>query len=272
MSVVVIGEAGSCHDGSLDRAHQLVLAAKAAGCDVVKFQWWSSAKRLAERRRAGDYQAIYERYQMPRPWLDDLAAFCADTGIEFMCTSYLPEDVPVVAPYVQRFKVASFEAGDREFLEAHRPFDTPLVVSTGMTDREEALDLAYRRGVEAILHCVSAYPCPPEQANLAAIGTLRRLLPTARSVRVGFSDHTRQVATGALAVAAGAEVLEVHFRLDDTPRTNPDYPAALSPKDLKHYVAFARRAEQVLGDGVKRPMAAEGPMMKYRVLSTGQNP
>ena len=244
----IIAEAGSCHDGEFTRAVELILAAKRAGADACKFQFWSSPERLAARRNAADYLDVYRKYALPTEWLPMLKAQCDHVGIEFMCTVYLREDIPVIAPFVKRFKVASFEAGDIDFVMAH-PLGK-LIASTGMMGRVPI----WLRGRAELLHCVSAYPCPEEQASLGAIAGC-----------AGYSDHTRNILTGAFAVCAGARILEVHFRLDATDPRNPDYGTALSPYELREYINYVRMAGRMLGDGVKRPQAAEAPMERYRV-------
>lgn len=253
MTTLVIAEAGSCHDGDIEKAYRLIRTAAECGADVCKFQYYSSAERLAERRNAPEYLPIYKRYQVPTVWLSWLHLACRAAGVEFMATVYLPEDIEVIAPWVSRFKVASFEAMDNEFIGRHGSYGKQVIVSTGMTDGEEFMEI-YGPGVEdlQILHCVSAYPTPLDQASL-------------RCVVDGYSDHTADIHTGGLAVAAGAEILEVHFRLFETSVDNPDRPASLNPSQLKEYVSFVRKAELMLGDGVKRPQEAEKPMMKYRV-------
>lgn len=253
MPTFVIAEAGSCHDNQFGRAVNLILTAKRAGADACKFQFWSSAERLAERRNAAEYLDVYRKYQVPAKWLPLLKAQCDHVGVEFMCTVYLPEDIPVIAPFVKRFKVASFEAGDVAFLEAHfyGYYPKRIIVSTGMSERTPR----YEPMVD-YLHCVSAYPTPIDQANLSVVRDI---------VIAGYSDHTRHVLTGALAVAAGAHILEVHFRLDSTYAKNPDFGTALTPAELGEYVANVRLAERMLGDGVKRPQPAEAEMMRYRV-------
>lgn len=250
----VIAEAGSCHDGEIARAFKLIYAAKAAGADACKFQYWSSSLDLAERRNAWDYYPIYAFYRVPHVWLSWLHFGCLANGIEFMCTVYLPKDIEDIAPLVNRFKIASFEAGDHDFVRAHEKYHKKTYVSTGMQDKDSSI--VYFPGVE-YLHCVSAYPTPLDQANL---GVLRET-----DWYSGYSDHTRNVLTGALAVAAGARVIEVHFRLDDTDPENPDYGTALSPGQLKDYVALIRQAEVMMGSGVKEPQPAEQAMMAYRV-------
>lgn len=261
MSTFVIAEAGSCHDGDYGKAEQLVQAAAHAGADACKFQYWSSARRLADRRNALDYFEVYSKYQLPEHWLENLKIECEVWGIEFMTTCYLPEDIATIAPFVKRFKVASFEASDVSFILAHDQFASKeVIISTGMMTAEQADRLPgsfnYRW-----LHCVSAYPTPLAQANLAALRTQETFNPSYD----GYSDHTHNVLTGALAVAAGARILEVHFRLDNTDTANPDYATALSPGQLKDYIALVRQAEVMMGSGVKEPQPAEADMMRYRV-------
>jgi N,N'-diacetyllegionaminate synthase len=252
VSTFVIAEAGSCHDGDIAQAFKLVTAAKEAGADACKFQWWSSAERLAERRNAQKYLPVYQKYKVPDVWLSWLHLACVANGIEFMVTCYLPEDIPFVDLWVKRFKVASFEAADEEFVKAHEQYNKEIIVSTGMSKGR----FPYSYGAHKLLHCVSAYPTPLDQANVGvAYG----------AIYDGYSDHTHNVLTGALAVAAGAKIIEVHFRLDDTDPENPDYATALSPGQLKDYVYLIRQAEVMLGDGVKKPQPAEEAMMAYRV-------
>jgi len=159
-----------------------------------------------------------------------------------------------ISQYVDVFKVSSFEARDRELTDriAEVKGDRPWFISTGMQDEQEDAQLPK----EAIyLHCVSAYPCPLEEANLGAI-----------EPHEGYSDHTRCIYTGGLAVACGADYLEVHYRLDSTSTTCPDYPVALSPSQLAQYIMFARTAAEAKGDGQKRVMDCERPNLRYRVL------
>jgi sialic acid synthase SpsE len=255
----VIAEAASTHDGSLARAHDLIALAAKAGADAVKFQFWADADKLAKRRHVDDfYRAIYHRYRMPVEWLPALRASCAIHGVEFMCTTFLKEDIHLVEPFVKRFKVASFEAGDGQFLSWHNDFDKPVILSTGMMTAAEAAEaVGALEWPQAVLHCVSAYPCA--SAGLSAIAALQ----AAVGVPVGFSDHTANVLTGALAVACGAEVVEVHFKAPDTDPDNPDCAPAVP--DLAACIANIRYAERMMGDGVKGPTAEEAEMMKYKV-------
>lgn len=229
----IIAEAGSCHEGQLARALSLVYYAKHADADAVKFQYWSSASHMRARRRMEDVPSAYEAGSLKQEWLQPLSHTAHQIGLEFMCTAYLPEDVKVVAPYVDMFKVSSFECADKELAEAHRPYhaeEKTIIVSLGMggeTDDDLWGDWA------KYLHCVSGYPVPLDQAAVCLSMD-------------GYSDHTRNVLTGAVAVGADAHILEVHFRLDDTSRDCPDYVVALTPTELHQYVWNARQAGRMM--------------------------
>ena len=261
MSVFSIAEVAGCHDGDITKALRLIEQAKRIGADAVKVQWTSDPKRLAERRHVTD-PSIYRYIAFPRWWLDTLkAACCAGVGIEFMCTVYLPEDISAVAAHISRFKVASFEARDHEFIKAHQPYGWEVIISTGMNpyglDWNEMFDLDDELEMRTrYLHCVSGYPTPIDQINLRVIHD---------GYYDGLSDHTGHMFTGGLAVAAGAEIIEFHMRLDDTDVSNPDYSVSLNPHDAETYVEWIRRAEMMMGDGVKKVEQSEEKNLQYRV-------
>lgn len=273
----IIAEIGSCHDGSLATAKALAKAAIDAGADVVKAQYFSSGKRLADRRHAPELAEMYEKYAMPREWLPQLAEYVAALRAEFACTSYLPEDVWEVFSHASIMKIASFEAADPEMLFCHRePLrrGRDVVISLGMGTTPEIIrrhfldrigggadDGAVRGGRVRLLHCVSAYPAPIQQL---ALGRLSEHFVH------GFSDHAHpsELYSGAFAAAAGAQVLEKHIRLDETRVGNPDFGHSLSPVQFAEYVRLARLGAAARGADLTTrhgPQPCEEPMLKYRV-------
>ena len=260
---LVIAEAGSCHDGSFDKALDLVDAAKECGADAVKFQFWSDADKLAQNRSAGKYRDIYRKYKVPDGWLQPLSDHCAKAGIEFACTVYLAEDIAYVSPYVRRFKVSSFESLDSRFVKSHLPYKKPIIISTGMCSIDDLRQYKWIGGDISFLHCVSAYPAPMEQLNLAAIGTMAR--ETGRPC--GYSDHSTSPLTGALAVMAGASIIEAHLSLGETSRDNPDFAHARTPGMFKLYTRYIRDAEKAAGSNGKYKQSCEDEMSRYRVIS-----
>jgi sialic acid synthase SpsE len=237
-----------------------VATAQAAGADAFKTWWTSSAERTCDRMSAPEMLPAYRLGQFPAAWLRHIREACHARGLDFLCTVDLESDIPVIAPHVDRFKVASWGAHDAEFLAAFHPYHKPLIISTGVTsDAHWAYlrkPIQWSAGV-AWLHCVSAYPTPLEDVNLGAITRYRF---------DGFSDHTRRVEMGALAVAAGARILEVHFCLPETSERNPDRCVSHEPADLAEYIAQARTAALIVGDGVKRVMKSEAPNERFRYV------
>ena len=229
------------------------------GANAVKFQYWSDSDKLAGKRRMPEFADRYERSRLPANFLPLLAKEAASIGMDFICTTYMMEDIAAVAPYVRAFKIASFEVLDVPFIEAHLPYDKPIYLSTGLTTAAELGRLLWLRknlGRERLklLLCTSAYPCPYGQVNLQAI----------RHYDLdGLSDHTGHPMTGALAVCAGARTIEMHIRSEFTRDDNPDYPHALAPDDFDAYLTNIDLAEELLGDGEKVTMPAEAANRQY---------
>lgn len=263
--ILIIAEPGSTHEGSLNRMLDLITMTKEIGANVYKSQWVSSPARLAERRRAPEYEAAYEAIAYPERWNAKLAAACHELGLEYWCSVYLPEDAAIVAPHVDTLKISSFEMLAEDLRAAVIATGKTYVISTGLASIEEARRAALSLFIRAMLHCVSAYPTPVDQLNLAAIGHLTLALD-GYGVPVGFSDHSTHKLTGAMAVAAGAQLVEFHVRLHDTPSTNPDYCVSRDHVRALDYIEAIRLAETMLGDGRKTMQEAERAWAKYRVV------
>lgn len=235
MRVFVIAEAGTSHESDFDRACALIHAAKAAGADACKFQWWSDLDRLCVRRPSAGSLAPY---QMPRAWLEPLAALCAAESIEFMCTVYAQEDLAAVAPYLQRLKIASLESRDEPFVYACLALDKPIVASLPPAALSTWWHYLQRGFPITLLHCIPIYPCSLETADLARIR---------RDRLDGWSDHTGHVLAGAVAVGAGARTVEVHIRLEDTSLGHPDFAVSHPPEGLTTYITYLRQADRMIG-------------------------
>ena len=265
----VIAEAGVNHIGDLSRALELVDVAASAGADAVKFQTFD-ADRLATRdapkaeyqtrgTRADESQhAMLARLQLDQGAHVALMRRCAERGITFLSTPFDEQAADLLdALGVTAFKTPSGELTNLAFLRHVAAKGKPLVVSTGMATLAEVEDAM--RAIEetgagsvALLHCVSNYPAAPGDANLRAMATLAR----AFGVPVGYSDHTLGLEVALASVALGACVLEKHFTLDRA-LPGPDHAASLDPVELAALVRGVRTIESALGDGRKRPAAAE---------------
>ncbi len=251
--VMVIAEAACTWlHGGLEAASRSIKAAAACGASAWKTQWTSDPEAMAMRRGAA--RDKYTRLGWAGDCLPKLKAMCDEVGIEFMCTVFIPKDIPLIAPYVSRFKVSAFESTDKEFIEAHRKYAGRDDVAS--TWKQVIVSMNPGKPIPDsfcdVLHCVSEYPTPLENLKLlrAEIGP--------EYWKDGLSDHTTSTLTGAVAVGAGARIIEKHVRLSDTPSTDPDYGHSLvvdfadngfrgnSPYAFKTYVDNIREAERML--------------------------
>ena len=267
--VFVIAEAGVNHNGDPGMALALVDAAAASGADAVKFQTFdpallaSETAPLAEYQRAhepreGGQRAMLERLRLADEALASVVVRCHERGIVFLSTPFDEHSADLLERLdVPAFKVGSGELTNLPFLRDLASRGRPLLVSTGMATLAEVGDaVATIRGSGspplALLHCVSSYPAPDEDANLRAIDTLRQEF----SVPVGYSDHGLGTDVALAAVARGADLLERHLTLDRA-QPGPDQALSLEPDELADLVRRVRAVEQALGDGVKRPQMSE---------------
>ncbi len=286
---LVIAEPGCTGEGHFDAMLHLLEVARASGADVWKPQWVSSAARHLERRSArlnpDEKAAFYQKYERPYSWLQWPAEWhqtfqsrCHELGMQYACSVCLPEDVAIVAPFVDYLKISSFEAQDvdlvREALLAMYGNDRDdsgvyvanVIVSTGMSN--EITDWRIWedgrcREPRFVLHCVSAYPAPLDQMNLGVIsGNGRHFGESSFS---GLSDHSRNLVTGAVAVGAGATVIEAHYRLTECDLDNPDYVVSFTPEEFTEYIANIRQAELMMGNGIKQIQPCEREMARYQV-------
>lgn len=251
MHTAVIAEIGSAWrfgDWHLENAYRAIDIAKDCGADIVKFQYCSDPRTMEQRRNV--QEGSYEILAWPKEWIGLIHGYAESVGIEFMCTVFLPGDVAIMNPYVKRWKVASLEHADVSLLSAMVKTGKPVFVSCGAEKYESPF-----REVQS-LHCTAAYPAPLSELNLLAISNYEY---------DGYSDHSCNIMTGALAVACGAAVVEVHFSLWDTPEDNPDYGHSLSPVKFRKYIGNIRQAELMLGDGIKKIQPSEEWALKHKV-------
>ena len=263
----VIAEAGVNHNGDVALAERLVDAAADAGADCVKFQTFKPARLVSAHAEKASYQKETTGGGTQKEMLDKLAL--PDTawprlmrraqarGITFMSTPFDEESADLLVRLgVPALKVGSGELTNHLLLAHVARAGIPVLLSTGMADLAEvqaAVDVVRAAGAPvALFHCVSSYPARAQDANLAAMATMREAL----GCPVGFSDHTLGVAVSTAAVALGAELVEKHLTLDCN-MEGPDHRASLEPTAMADLIQAVRAAEQARGDGIKRPRAAE---------------
>jgi N-acetylneuraminate synthase len=267
--VFVIAEAGVNHNGDLQTAFELVDVAAEAGADAVKFQTFQADKLVTKQAPKADYQKqttdadesqheMLRRLELSPEDHHALLERCEQRDILFMSTPFDEASADFLAELgVPLFKISSGDLTNLPFLRHVSDKGLPMIISTGMAwlaEVEEAVRCLEDAGVVelAILHCVSQYPAEFDDANLRAMHTLG----DAFGYPVGYSDHTRGVALPIAATAMGARIIEKHFTLDRT-LPGPDHRASLEPDELGAMVDGIRATSAALGDGRKRPVAAE---------------
>lgn len=254
MKTFIIAEAGANHNRDFEQAKALIDVAKESGADACKFQTYSSetlyAKNTPDFAGHTNISKLIKDIEIPREWQSDLKLYCDEVGIEFMSTPFDESAVQQLVDIgVKRLKIAGFESTDLRFVDMVASAGLPLIVSLGIgsdfTLIPRIMDIASNRGVDDVtfLQCNNAYPTPAEDVNLDTIKSLA--LDT--QYKTGISDHTLSTLTPALAVVAGASIVEKHFTLSKR-LTGPDHPFALEPHQLKEMVDYIRYAELCMGN------------------------
>jgi N,N'-diacetyllegionaminate synthase len=264
---LVIAEIGVNHDGSVRRALELVELAAACGADAVKLQLFSASTLMHASSQFATYQedrvddadpvAMLRRYELSPSDVREVVAAILKRGLLPIATPFSPSDVDVVSElHLPAVKVASPDLVNRPLLERVARLNVPLIASTGAATMDEIETtcgwLRGWRSAFALLHCVSSYPTPADQANLCWIGEMSARF----EVPVGFSDHTTETMAGALAVAAGATIIEKHLTYNRKAK-GPDHSASADPEQFAAYVRMIRQAEVLRGAPGKRVLDVE---------------
>lgn len=271
--VIIIAEAGVNHNGSLQRAREMVKAAKAAGVDYVKFQTAvpelviSSIAPKAEYQKetTGEGQSQLEMCKaihLPLSDYAELKALCESEGVGFMSTPFDLVSIDLLADLGQDWmKVPSGEITNLPYLRKIAKVGIPVILSTGMSTIDEIIDAVEvltgtskkyhsRSSLTTndiiLLHCNTEYPTPFRDVNLTAM----KNISDATGLRVGYSDHTVGIEVPIAAVAQGACVIEKHFTLDRN-LPGPDHKASIEPSELTAMVKAIRNIEQSIGNGIK---------------------
>ncbi len=266
-STLVIAEIGVNHDGSLTRALKLVDAAAEAGADAVKLQIFKARRLMHSTAPFAQYQAerceekspamMLEKYELTEGEIAKIVAAIHRAGLVPLATPFSLDDVGIIAELgLPGVKIASPDLVNYPLLKKCSELGRPLLVSTGAAKMDEvAMAAAWLREWEtefALLHCVSCYPTPAEEAHLVWI----RQLIQRFEVPVGYSDHTNEILAGAFAVAAGARIVEKHLTYD-CDAIGPDHAASFDQPAFTKYVERIRLAEKMRGSGAKRVLDIE---------------
>ena len=256
----IISEISANHNQDIKEAIDLIKIAAECGADAVKIQTYTPDTMTIdcdnEHFRIGkgtvwEGKNLYELYgeaYTPWEWLPELQAAANKVGITLFSTPFDRTSVDYLEQFdVPAHKIASFELTDHALLRVVACTGKPVIMSTGMgtlTEIAEAVQVLQENGCKqfALLKCTSAYPAPPEEANLARI----RHMAEAFKVPVGLSDHTMGSTVSAVAVALGACIVEKHFT-KSRQIEGPDSSFSMEPDELRQLVEAVRVTEKAVG-------------------------
>jgi N-acetylneuraminate synthase len=255
-----VAEVSSNHNQDLNRSMEFVSVAAECGFDAVKFQLFEVEKLFSSEARAANPQLAKRKgWELPPSFIAPLADHAHSLGLEFSCTPFHLEAVHLLEPFVDFYKIASYELLWLALALECAKTKKPLVISTGMADLNEvesAVTSIFTNFPDVnltILHAVSSYPAPFDECNLAAIQTLRSKF----GVSVGWSDHT--VSDGVINAAVfnqQASMIEMHIDLDGKGFEFESQHCWL-PLKAKNLISNIRAGKVSIGNGVKVPVPAE---------------
>jgi len=268
----IIAEAGINHEGSFDKAIQLVDAAARAKADCVKFQCHiTEAEMIPTDMTPGDISKdklwdIIKRCELSEDEERRIKAYCAEKGIMYLSTPFSKEAADRLEKMrVPAFKIGSGECNNLPLVEHIAKKGKPIIISTGMNDIasvKKTVEIIKKYKIPFMLmHCVSIYPAPYSKLALRSIGQLR----DAFDVPVGLSDHSLGIYTCLGAAALGACVLEKHFTVSRR-WPGPDISLSIEPDELSDLVTGSRAVWQAL-DGSKTVLPEEKPVIDFAYAS-----
>ena len=269
MSVIIIAEAGVNHNGSMELAKKMAVAAKTAGADYIKFQTFIPEQLVSRFAEKAEYQKqttgseqtqlqMLEKLALTQQDFVELEKYCKEIGIGFISTPFDMDSIDFLNKLDMDFwKIPSGEVTNLPYLEKIGQTGQKIVMSTGMCEMDEieaAIHILEQNGAMdiTVLHCNTEYPTPFGDVNLLAM----RQMAEALGKPIGYSDHTVGIEVPIAAVALGAVVIEKHFTLDKS-LEGPDHRASLEPSELTAMVNAIRNIEQSLGTGKKMRTKSE---------------
>jgi sialic acid synthase SpsE len=265
---LIIAEIGVNHDGSLDRALDLVRIASTCGADAVKLQIFradalmhgssSFATYQRAQSQAPDPAEMLRQYELPPAHVRRVVDAIRERDLIPIATPFSLPDVDAIADLnLPAIKIASPDLVNHPLLLRAAALGKPLVLSAGAATMDEVTNavtcLRDTGATFALLHCISSYPTADTDANLCWITEFADRFP---SVPIGYSDHTIDPMAGALAIAAGATIIEKHLTYDCR-APGPDHAASADPDQFADYIRNIRRAEILRGLPGKRVLDAE---------------
>lgn len=272
----IVAELSANHNGSLERALETIDAAQRSGADAIKIQTYTAdtltidcdAPDFMIKGGLWDGYKLYDLYkwaETPYKWHQEIFDHARKRGITIFSTPFDETAVDLLESLnAPAYKIASFEVVDLPLIRYVANTGKPMIISTGIASEleiEEAVTAVHEAGCRdlILLHCISSYPAPIDQANLRQINELASRF----EVLTGLSDHTMGTAVPIAAVALGACLIEKHFTLSRSDK-GPDSEFSLEPAELERLCTDAKDAWQALGEAGFERQKAEAASKVFR--------
>lgn len=272
----IIAELSANHNGKIEQALKSIEVAAQCGVDAIKIQSYTP-DTMTINCDEEDFQIkgglwhgyklydLYQWAQTPFEWHQQLFDKAKEVGITLFSTPFDESAVELLESLdAPAYKLASFEITDLPLIKRIAQTGKPLIISTGMANMEEieeAITTAKENGCTelVVLHCISAYPAPVEQANLATIADISQRF----DVISGLSDHSLGTVVSVTSIALGASLIEKHFTLDRNDK-GPDAEFSLEPEEFKRLVKETKEAYQAIGSAGYERKPVENASIKFR--------
>ena len=263
----IIAEIGNNHNGSLEKALELMKIAKEIGVDAIKFQVKNIEKSFTkelldspyvnENSFGKTYREHKEALEFSKNELKKIYEYAKELGIICFSTPFDVDSVELLESIGNPiYKISSFHVTDLPLIEAICKTKKPIIISTGMSTEDEidkAMSLIKKYSDKyVILHCVSSYPTNDEDVNLRVIPTLQEKY----DCPVGYSGHEKGIAICTSAIALGACIIERHFTLDRTLK-GPDHASSVEPIGLNDIVTRSKKMFNAMGTSKKDVLDCE---------------
>lgn len=264
---IIIAEAGVNHDGKLSKALKLINFAKKSGADYVKFQLFNPEALVTKDIGLANYQKknlnkqkltqfeMLKKYTLSEKKFDKIIEHCKKKKIKFLATPFdLKNLIYLIKKNPDFIKLGSGDLDNFELLDKISKYKVKIILSTGISeiiDIRKTINFLKKKKFNFknlyLLHCTSSYPTTLDRVNMKFIKTLKKIF----KIKVGYSDHTESLITGALATSYGATIIEKHVTLNKK-SNGPDHKASLNFEEFTKYVENIKNAVKILGSDKKK--------------------
>ena len=269
-SPFIIAEAGINHNGNVERAIEMVRAAKNADVTAIKFQTFKAHEFISDSSLTYTYTSqgksitepqldLFKRCELSHDDFYKIKKTCDDEKIIFLSTPQNKSDLDFLLELgISAIKIGSDDFTNIPLLKYYSKTKLPIIISCGMATLKEIEETLTTIGTldgypTALLLTTSEYPTPPQNVNLQKLRTLSEKFP---GIPLGYSDHTQGNLASSIAISFGACIFEKHFTLDNS-LPGPDHWFSSNPSNLKVWSDSIKTSYQMMGSSEILPTESE---------------